>query len=253
MSDLRQSLRALVDQPPVAAADIEQVAARAARYTRRRRALQGGVAGAFIAIASAAGVGIAQRTEDGAAVVASEPAGPPVSYTDGVGDTRPPDGRTVSPDFDIVEVGWRASDGGRYSVSMRVAGSASGEGQYVSYGNYSSRVDGEDCQAYYFLTPGTVAFAHVFCGRVDAGTRRLIARLEGTPVTATATADGGTVLEATFDAGEIVPLLHPKERSLRNLSAFTCDEGTEFPACGTLDGNADFATSVLVFRFLGRG
>ena len=53
MADLRESLNTLVDHPPVAPVGVEVVAARAARFVRRRRVLGSAVGLAVIAVVSA--------------------------------------------------------------------------------------------------------------------------------------------------------------------------------------------------------
>jgi hypothetical protein len=232
---------------------MEVIAARGARYARRRRALRGGVGIALVVVVSVATVSLVERNSDPRVVVATEGAGPPVSYSDPAGDAYRLGSSTSRPEFDIVQVGWApASDAeqphGGYSTSIKVAGPARGDGYYVSYGDFPSEAAGEHCQAYYFLTPGTTAFANVFCGQSDAGTRRLVDRAQGSTVTATATTDGGTLVHATFDDSTIPPALQTSGRLLSNLSAFTCDENTEFPACGSFEGNSDFVTSTLSYR-----
>ena len=64
MPELRQSLRVLVEHPPAAPVAVERVAARAARF-RRRRHLQHSLIGvALIAFASVAGVEVATERSD---------------------------------------------------------------------------------------------------------------------------------------------------------------------------------------------
>jgi hypothetical protein len=253
MADLRRSLHALVDNPPIKPVAMEVVAARGARYARRRRALRGGVGIALVAAVSAGAVGLVQRNSDPRVVLATQGAGPAVSYSDPAGDAIRLGSPTSRPEFDIVQVGWApASDTdqprGGYSTSITVAGGARDDGYYVSYGDFPAEVAGEQCQIYHFLTPRTAAFANVFCGREDAGTRRLIGRMQGSAVITTATPDGGTLLEATFDDSALPPLLQAAGRLLSNLSAFTCDENTGFPACGTFEGNSDFVASTVSYR-----
>lgn len=251
MADLRGSLQVLVENPPVAPAAVEVIAARGARYARRRRALRGGVGIALVIVVSAAAVSLVERRSDPRVALTTEGPGPPVSYSDPTGDAYRLGSSTSRPEFDIVEVRWApafdAGEGG-YSTSMEVAGRARDDGYYVSYGDFPFEATGERCQAYYFLTPGTTAFANVFCGSTAAGTRQLVGRVEGSTVTATATTDGGTLVQATFEDSTIPPALQTAGRLLSNLSAFTCDEDTEFPACGTFEGNADFVTSTLSYR-----
>ncbi|MEY2422107.1 MAG: hypothetical protein QOI95_2174 [Acidimicrobiaceae bacterium] len=252
MTELRQALYALVEHPPVAP-DIEVVAARGTRLIRRRRIVRGATALTLVVIASAAGFGVAQHNSDPGVFVATQGAGPAVSYTDPAGDAIRLGSPTSRPEFDIVQVGWApASDTdqprGGYSASMTVAGSARDDGYYVSYGDFPADVAGEQCQIYHFLTPRTDAFANVFCGREDAGTRRLIGRMQGSAVITTATPDGGTLLEATFDDSTLPQQLQTAGRLLSNLSAFTCDENTDFPVCGTFEGNSDFVASAVSYR-----
>jgi hypothetical protein len=253
MTELRQALYALVEHPPVAPSDIEVVIARGAGFVRRRRMLRGAAALAVVVIASAAGFGLARRNSDPGVFVATQGAGPAVSYTDPAGDAIRLGSPTSRPEFDIVQVGWApASDTdqprGGYSTSITVAGGARDDGYYVSYGDFPADVAGEQCQIYHFLTPRTAAFANVFCGGEDAGTRRLIGRMQGSTVITTATPDGGTLLEATFDDSTLPQQLQAAGRLLSNLSAFTCDENTDFPACGTFEGNSDFVASTVSYR-----
>ena len=60
MAELRESLHSLVARPPASPAAIELVAARAARFERRRRALYGSIGLALMTVASAAGLGVAR-------------------------------------------------------------------------------------------------------------------------------------------------------------------------------------------------
>lgn len=232
MTELRQALYALVDRPPVAPADIEFVAARGARFVRRRRMLRGATGLAVAVLASAAAFGLTRQNSDPTVVVATEGAGAPVAYTDPADDvvgpsTQPP----VSPTaFDILHVAWEPAPGG-YSTSITVAGAARADGSYVSFGVFPSDVAGEACELDHFLTPGTTAFADAFCGSPDGTTRRFIGRVQGSQVTSTPRADGGTVLTATFDDSALPPLLDAAGRKLFGLSASTCMSGQERPGC----------------------
>lgn len=74
MAELRQSLHALVERPPAAPAPIELVAARAAGFERRRRAMYGAIGFALVAVASVTGVGVAlQESESGVNVASTGP------------------------------------------------------------------------------------------------------------------------------------------------------------------------------------
>jgi hypothetical protein len=74
MAELRHSLRALVERPPAAPVAIAVVAARAAGFERRRRALYGSVGLALVAITSAAGLGVAlQGSESGVNLASAGP------------------------------------------------------------------------------------------------------------------------------------------------------------------------------------
>ncbi len=64
MAELRQSLNALVERPPARPVPIEVVAARGARYARRRRALLGAGGLAFVAVATATALGVAQQDSE---------------------------------------------------------------------------------------------------------------------------------------------------------------------------------------------
>ncbi|MEY2432101.1 MAG: hypothetical protein QOC92_1826 [Acidimicrobiaceae bacterium] len=249
MTELQQALYALVDHPPVAPSDIEVVAARGMRFVRRRRMLRGAAALAVVVIASAAGFGLAQQNSDPGVFVATEGAGPPVSYTDAVNDA--PGVATDAAAIDIVQVGWAPgfdvdTQRGGYSTSITVAGTARTDRWYVSYGVFTSDVPGEQCQLYNFLTPGITAYANAFCGSVNLGTRRLVGRVEGSQVTSTPTATGGTLLTATFDDSTLPPLLEASGRMLSNLSAFTCTGTTEGGGCEIFP--RDDATSTLTYR-----
>jgi hypothetical protein len=172
-----------------------------------------------------------------------------VSYTDPAGDASGPAGHSAlsQPAFDILEVRWAPAsevDQQRrgYSSSITVAGAAWNDGAYVTYGDFPSDVPGERCQLYNILAPGITAFANVFCGTHDKGTRRFIGSVQGSQVTSTRTAAGGTRLIATFDDSSLPRLLESGGRMLFRLSAFTCPADPEGPAgslrCGfeeTLD------------------
>jgi hypothetical protein len=176
----------------------------------------------------------------------SATAGAPVSYTDPADDA---DGLAANPAlsqpaFDILEVRWApASEVDEqqrgYSASITVAGAARNDGTYVTYGEFTSDVPGERCQLYHFLTPGRSAFANAFCGTVDDGTRRLVGRVQGSQVTSTPTAAGGTLLIATFDDSALPPLLESGGRILFRLSAFTCAADPEGPAPGLRCGSEE--------------
>lgn len=71
MAELRPSLYALVDRPPTAPPAVEVVAARGARFGRRRRVRRGMVGLALVAVASIAGLEVArERSEDGVVLAA---------------------------------------------------------------------------------------------------------------------------------------------------------------------------------------
>jgi hypothetical protein len=251
MTELRQALYALVEHPPVAPSDIEVVAARGTRLIRRRRMVRGAVALAVVVIASAAGFGLAQQNSDPGVFVATQGAGPPVSYTDDANDALAlPTGAAA---VDIVQVGWAPGSDvdkqqGGYVTSLAVAGTALADRSYVSYGEFPSDVPGEQCQLYHFLTPGITAFANAFCGTTDNGTRRFVGRVEGSPVTSTPTAAGGTLLMATFDDSALPPTLEAAGRKLSNLSAFTCSNGPESPGGCAFHLILDEARSTLTYR-----
>lgn len=171
-------------------------------------------------------------------------AAPAVDYTDEAGDASGASGQPAlsQPAFDIVHVEWApASDVGTqpqsiYSTSITVAGTARDGGIYVSYGQF--RADGEYCQLYHFLTPGTTAYANAFCGSTAQGTRRLVGHFAGSPVTSTPTPAGGTMLQATFNDAAAPSQLVASGRMLFELSAFTCAGGPATMGCGyyeTLD------------------
>ena len=74
MAELRQSLYALVEHPPATPVAVEVVAARGARFARRRRALYGAVGIAIVGAVSAAGLGVAlQGSEPGIVLATSGP------------------------------------------------------------------------------------------------------------------------------------------------------------------------------------
>ena len=166
-------------------------------------------------------------------------AGPPVAYADPAGDAYGPAGNSAlsQPAFDILHVEWApASEAGEqqrgYSSSITVAGVARQDSGYVTYGDFPSDVPGERCQLYNILTPAMTAFANVFCGTTENGTRRFVGRLEGSEVTSTRTVAGGTVLSATFDDSALPAVLENGGRMLSKLSAFTCNGDPDGPAAG---------------------
>ena len=247
MTELRQALHALVDRPPAAPVDVQVVAARGERFMRRRRMLRGG-AGLALVVLAAAGFGLTRQSSNPRVHVAARGAGPAVSYTDPPNDVvAPSTPLPVSPSaFEILNVAWAPAPGG-YSTSITVAGLASDDGSYISFGVFPSDVTGEACELDHFLTPGTTAFAEAFCGPPDGTTRRLIGRVQGSQVTSTPTADGGTLLAATFDDSALPPLLEAAGRTLFGLSAYTCTKGPESPRCA-LDRVLDAATSTASYR-----
>jgi hypothetical protein len=176
-----------------------------------------------------------------------------VSYTDETDDASGLAGQPglSQPAFDIVYVEWAPAsdvDGqpqSEYSTSIMVAGAARDGGIYVSYGQF--RADGEQCQLYHFLTPGTTAFANAFCGATEQGTRRLVAHFDGSPVTSTPTAGGGTMLEATFNDAAAPSELEANGRMLFELSAFTCAGGPATMGCGYHE-TLDYAQSWRSYR-----
>jgi hypothetical protein len=139
--------------------------------------------------------------------------------------------------FDILRVGWAPAPDG-YSTSIILAGVASANGAYVSSGGFRAP-DGEQCQLRHYLPPGGTAFTQAFCPSGQSE------RVSGGPVTSTPTADGGTVLAATFDRRAIPPSLQAAGGALLDLSASTC------VATGTNDCNwadiIDGATSTLTY------
>ena len=201
------------------------------------------------------------RASETSAPAGSATAGPPVSYTDPADDAYGPAGSAMAgapvsytdpaddayglagnpalsqPAFDILEVRWApASEVDEqqrgYSSSITVAGAARNDGAYVTYGEFASDIPGERCQLYNILAPGSTAFANVFCGTTENGTRRFVGRVQGSQVTSTRTAAGGTLLIATFDDSALPPLLESAGRMLFRLSAFTCAADPDGPAAG---------------------
>ena len=165
-------------------------------------------------------------------------AGPPVAYADPAGDAYGPAGNSALSQsaFDIVHVEWAPASevGGQrgYSSSMTVAGVAQNDSSYVTYGDFPSDVPGERCQLYNILTPAMTAFANVFCGTTESGTRRFVGRLQGSQVTSTRTVAGGTVLSATFDDSALPAVIENGGRMVFRLSAFTCNADPDGPAAG---------------------
>ena len=252
MADLRQSLNALLEHPPVPATPVEVVVARGRRFARRRRVLRTALGFALVVVASGAGLSVvAQQHSEPGLVLGEEGAAPTVSYTDDTGDAVPAPA-TGEPESDIVRVGWGPAsdvDGEGhegYFTSILIAGPVRDGGAFVSYGEFPSDVPGETCQLYHLLTPGTTAFANAFCGSVSAGTRRLVGRVQGGPVTSTTTAAGGILIQAKFDDSALPPLLEAQGRMLSTLSAFTCT-GWENSGCDAVD-ILDFARSTLTYR-----
>ena len=245
MTELRQALNALVDHPTVAPAPIEAVAARGARFVRRRR-MQRGAAAVAVVLVAAAAIGLTRQSSDPAVSVATDRQ-PRVSYTDDAGDAIGPADEAAA--LDILHVEWApGSNAGAsrgYATSITIGGVA-GPYSYISYGVFPSDVPGEQCQLYHLLMPGTAASANAFCGSIDLGTRRLVGRVTGGPVRSTPTASGGTLLAATFDDAALPQLLEAAGGMLTNLSAFTCfDTGPD--ACG-FNQISDQAMSSLAFR-----
>lgn len=74
MAELRQSLHALVEHPPAAPVAVELVAARAAGFERRRRAMYGAIGLALVAVASVTGLGVVRQGSESGVNLAS--AGP---------------------------------------------------------------------------------------------------------------------------------------------------------------------------------
>lgn len=172
--------------------------------------------------------------------------GPPVSYRDDAGDADglAPYGALNQPAFDILRVGWAPASHvddqltRGYATSITIAGAASDDGSYVSYGEFYSDVPGETCQLYHFLTPGATAFANAFCGSIDAGTRRFVGAVQGGRVRSTSTMAGGTVLVATFDDSALPAFVEAGGRMLWELSAFTCSEPMRAAGCTYVDDHA---------------
>ena len=71
MADLRLSLNALVEHPPSTPVPMEVVAARAARFGRRRRELRGAAGFALVAIAAATGLGVSRQGSERGVVLAT--------------------------------------------------------------------------------------------------------------------------------------------------------------------------------------
>lgn len=72
MSELRRSLHALVEHPPARPAGMEVVVARAARITRRRRAMQGAAGVALVALAAGAGITLARQDREPGMTLAAD-------------------------------------------------------------------------------------------------------------------------------------------------------------------------------------
>lgn len=184
-------------------------------------------------------------------------AGPPVFHTDtaddAYGDSEyaepPPNAALNQPPFDILRVDWAPVSyvsedmPGGYSISITIAGSARADGSYNSFGVFSSG----NCQLYHSLIPGTTAFANALCGSAEFGTRRLIGQVQGGPVTTAPTAAGGTRISATFDNRAVPPELQAVDRTLHNLSAFTCMQMRGRTDCTYYD-TLDNASSTLTYR-----
>jgi hypothetical protein len=71
MTELRQSLHALVEHPPAAPAAIEVVATHAASFGRRRRATFAAIGLTLVAVASVTGLGVAMQASPSGVNVAS--------------------------------------------------------------------------------------------------------------------------------------------------------------------------------------
>lgn len=188
-----------------------------------------------------------------------ETAGPPVFHTDqahdAYGSDMAPNAALSQSSFDILRVDWgpvayeSEENPGGYSISITLAGSARTDGSYNSFGVFPSGDSrpGEECQLYHSLIPGTTAYANALCGSTERETRRLIGRVQGGPVTSAPTADGGTRLSATFDNRDLPSLLKAANRTLRDLSSFTCMQRGGRTDCTWYD-NLDNASSTLTYR-----
>ena len=182
-------------------------------------------------------------------------AGEPVSYTDDADDAHgfDPTSTLNQPAYDILHVGWAPASHvdeqqrTGYATSITVGGAARDDGVYVSYGEFYSDVPGETCQLYHVLAPGITAYANAFCGRIDAGTRRLVGQLEGSRVISKRTAAGGTTLMATFDDSALPAFVEAGGRMLWELSAFTCAQEPEDLLSGCYD-DVDHAASRVDYR-----
>ena len=180
--------------------------------------------------------------------------GPTASYEDAAGDAHGAAGIEAlsQPSFDILRVTWSPvsyDEQGRrgYSTSITVKGPPRRDGAYVSYGFFAD-ASGDRCELYNILELGTSAYAHAFCGSVEDGTRRFLGRMDGRPVTARATAAGGTTLVGTFDDPVVSFVLEAADRTLHNLSAFTAMCSPSPGRCATHDEVWDWADSTLSFR-----
>lgn len=189
----------------------------------------------------------ADATEPGAV-------GPPASYEDAAGDAH---GAAAGIEalsqssFDILRVTWSPvsyDEQGRrgYSTSITVDGPPRRDGAYVSYGFFYD--SGDQCELYNILEVGTPAYAHAFCGSTEDGSRRFLGRMEGRPVTARATAAGGTTLVGTFDDPVVSFELEAADRTLHHLSAFTAMCSPSPDRCATHDEVWDWTDSTLSFR-----
>ena len=180
---------------------------------------------------------------------------PAVSYTDPEGDAFGAAGNAAlsQPAFDILQVRWAPATEvdpqlHGYSSSIAVAGTPRNDGTYVTWGEFTSDVPGERCELYHVLTPGSTAFANAVCGAAEDGTRRFVGRVQGTEVTATRTAEGGTLLMATFDDSALPRELEAGGRMLFKLSAYTCPGPPDAPTgCWTYQAT-DVANSYDSYR-----